>query len=157
MILYHGSNVKVPYPDILFSRKEVDFGPGFYTTPIRQQAVDWCGKFKRRHYDGIVSRYAFDETALNKAKVLRFDSYSEEWLDFIITCRKGMDASDYDVVIGGVANDKVFNTIELYFDHIIKKSEAITRLQFEEPNLQICFRNQSFIDKYLHYKGSEFV
>ena len=42
MILYHGSNVKVPYPDILFSRKEVDFGPGFYTTPIRQQAVDWC-------------------------------------------------------------------------------------------------------------------
>ncbi len=70
MILYHGSNVKVPYPNILFSRKEVDFGPGFYTTPIRQQAVNLCGKFKRRHYDGIVSRYVLDDAALSKAKVL---------------------------------------------------------------------------------------
>lgn len=42
---------------------------------------------------------------------MKFDSYSEEWLDFILNCRSRRDASDYDIVIGGVANDKVFNTV----------------------------------------------
>ena len=27
----------------------------------------------------------------------------------------GKDATDYDLVVGGVANDKVFNTVELFF------------------------------------------
>lgn len=28
------------------------------------------------------------------------------WLEFIMNCRRGKDATDYDIVIGGVANDK---------------------------------------------------
>ena len=79
----------------------------------------------------------------------------EEWLDFILTCRTGNDTTDYDVVVGGVANDKVFNTVELYFDNLIDKREAIRRLRYEKPNLQICFRTQKVLDEYLHYEGSE--
>ena len=89
--------------------------------------------------------------------MLRFDSYSEEWLDFILACRSGEDATDYDIVMGGVANDKVFNTIELYFDRLIDKAEAINRLKYEKPNLQICFRVQAVMDQYLHFEGSERV
>ena len=63
-------------------------------------------------------------------------------------------AEDYDIVIGGVANDKVFNTVELYFDNLIDKGEAIRRLRYEKPNLQICFRTQKALDGYLHYEGS---
>ena len=63
MILYHGSYVDVQTPDLLHSRKNVDFGRGFYTTPIYEQAVKWCEKFKRRGKKGIVSRYSFDENA----------------------------------------------------------------------------------------------
>ncbi len=55
-----------------------------------------------------------DEEKLQNMKVIRFDSYSEEWLEFILNCRRGDDTTDYDVVIGGVANDKVFNTVELF-------------------------------------------
>lgn len=47
--------------------------------------------------------------------------------------------TDYDLVLGGVANDKVFNTVELFFDGLIDKAEAINRLRYEKPNLQICF------------------
>ena len=155
MILYHGSYIKIDKPDITHSRKEVDFGPGFYATPLLEQAVDWCLKFKRRHMNGVVSRYNFDETAYAEFKTLRFDTYSEEWLDFILSCRSGNDSSDYDIVIGSVADDKVFNTIELYTDNLIDKSEAVKRLKFKLPNLQICFRNQSAIDKYLKFTGSE--
>ena len=155
MILYHGSYLEIKSPDLEHSRKNVDFGCGFYLTPIYEQAVKWCEKFKRRGKEGIVSRYDFDETAFQDLRILKFDNYSEEWLDFILNCRTGKDTTDYDIVIGGVANDKVFNTVELYFDHLIDKKEAIRRLRFEKPNLQICLRTQKALDEYLHYEGSE--
>lgn len=154
MILYHGSFIDISTPDLLHSRPNVDFGKGFYTTPIYEQAVKWCGKFKRRGKDGIISRYIFDESAYTALKALVFESYSENWLDFIVSCRSGKDHTDYDIVVGGVANDKVFNTVELYFDHLIDKKEAIRRLRYEKPNLQICFRTELSL-KYLHFEGSE--
>lgn len=157
MILYHGSNIEIRVPDLRHSRFNVDFGRGFYTTPIYNQAVKWCGKFKRRGEEGIVSRYEFDENAYSECRMLAFESYSEEWLDFILNCRSGKDTSDYDIVTGGVANDKVFNTVELYFDGLIDKAEAISRLRYEKPNLQICLRTEDILKKYLHFKGSERV
>ena len=87
---------------------------------------------------------------------MKFDSYSEEWLDFVVNCRLSKDKSDYDIVIGGVANDKVFNTMELFFDGLIEKKEAINRLRYEKPNLQICFRSEESL-KYLHFERSNKV
>lgn len=155
MILYHGSFLPIRHPDIQHSRERVDFGKGFYTTPLYEQAEKWCEKFKRTGEKGIISKYDLDEKAYNNAKVLKFDDYSEEWLDFILSCRRGNDHTDYDIVIGGVANDKVFNTVELYFDNLIDKKEAINRLRYEKPNLQVCIRSQAVIDEYLVFEGSE--
>lgn len=157
MILYHGSYMEVSKPDLLHSRLNVDFGRGFYTTPIFDQAAKWCGKYKHRGRDGVLSEYLLNDEALKNCKVLKFETYSEEWLDFILSCRKGSDETDYDIVIGGVANDKVFNTIELYYDGLIDKTEALKRLRYENPNLQICFRTQEVIEKYLSFEGSRKV
>lgn len=55
--------------------------------------------------------------------------------------------------MGGVANDRVFNTVELYFEHLIDKKEAIKRLTYEKPNMQICFRTENAL-KQLQFKGS---
>lgn len=154
MILYHGSFVVVNQPDLVHSRKNVDFGKGFYVTHIFKQAEKWCGRFKRRGKEGVVSRYIFDENANKTLKVLTFNAYTEDWLDFILSCRQEQDNTDYDLVIGGVANDKVFNTVELYFDGFIDKAEAIKRLQYEKPNLQIAFRTTKALS-YLKFEGSE--
>ena len=154
MILYHGSFIEINKPDLKHSRPNVDFGKGFYTTPIYEQAVKWCSKFKKRGKNGIVTRYEFDENDNKALKILKFDSYSEEWLNFILNCRRGKDNTDYDMVIGGVANDKVFNTVELFFDGLIDKTEAIGRLRYEKPNLQIAFRTDKALT-YLHFEGSE--
>ncbi len=153
MILYHGSFVVVDKPNLIHSRPNVDFGKGFYTTPIYDQAEKWCGRFKRRGKEGIISSYELDEAAYEELKVLRFDAYSEEWLDFILNCRSGQDNTYYDLVIGGVANDKVFNTVELYFDGLIDKKEAINRLRYEKPNLQMAFRTEEALS-YLKFEGS---
>ena len=154
MILYHGSFLEIANPDLIHSRHDVDFGRGFYVTPLYEQAAKWCGKFKRRGKDAIISRYKDDESREAELKTLKFDSYSDEWLDFILNCRRGKDSTDYDLVVGGVANDKVFNTVELFFDGLIDKAEALKRLRYEKPNRQICFRTEKALSL-LHFEGSE--
>ena len=139
---------------MVHSRPNLDFGRGFYVTPLYEQAAKWCGKFKRRGKDGIISKYEYDESRETELNVLKFDSYSEEWLDFILNCRSGKDMTNYDLVFGGVANDKVFNTVELFFDGLIDKAEAINRLSYERPNLQICFCTEKALSL-LHFEGSE--
>ena len=81
-------------------------------------------------------------------------THSRPNVDFILNCRSGKDTTDYDLVVGGVANDKVFNTVELFFDGLIDKSEAINRLRYEKPNLQICFRTEKALGL-LRFEGSE--
>ncbi len=156
MILYHGSYVEIKNPELLHSRSNVDFGRGFYVTPLYEQAVKWCGKFKRRGKEGIISQYGYDEFMGSELKILTFDSYSEEWIDFILNCRREKDSTDYDLVIGGVANDKVFNTVELFFDGLIDKNEANRRLSYEKPNLQYCFRTEKALAQ-LHFERSEII
>ena len=43
MKVYHGSWMEIAEPDLKHSRTDVDLGKGFYTTPLREQAVNWCG------------------------------------------------------------------------------------------------------------------
>ena len=77
-------------------------------------------------------------------------------VDFVLKCRRGEDFTDYDIVIGGIANDKVFNTVELFFDELIDKNEAIRRLRYEEPNVQVCLRSEKALNCLL-FEGSEMV
>jgi hypothetical protein len=152
MILYHGSYTEVKRPNLSFSRKEIDFGVGFYTTPILGQAEKWSLKFKSRKKTAVVSEYEFDAKAMEHLSVLSFEMYSEEWLDFVVSCRAGKDAGvKYDLIIGGVANDDVFNTLQLYSDNLISKQETIKRLRYEKPNIQYCFKNSEVIDNHLRF------
>ncbi|AKN29949.1 sortase [Clostridium carboxidivorans P7] len=154
MIVYHGSYCLVDNPHISFSRDALDFGKGFYVTGIEEQAVNWTSKFKRRGKKGYLNIYMLLlEDIKENYKVKEFLSYDIEWLDFILECREGSNIYlNYDMIIGGIADDRVYNTIELYKDDLIGKDEALKRLQYYKPNHQICIINQEIIDKYLKYK-----
>ena len=162
MILYHGSYTAIEKPDLSFSRLKTDFGRGFYLTPLKDQALNWARRFSRERGAGVLSVYEFlsepDETAPPDVRTLRFDAYNEEWLHFITACRIGepVDA-EWDLVIGGVADDKVFDTLQLFFDKLIGAEEAIGRLKYDRPNIQYCFKDQGLIDKSLKFMGSEEV
>ena len=155
MILYHGSFMAIPVPDLSFARDTTDFGKGFYTTTIQSQAEKWAERYKRRHGSGAVSIYEMNEYELRKnVSVLEFNSYSAEWLDHIIKCRQGVMAGNFDLVIGGIANDDIFNTLTLFSRGYIDKAEAIVRLRYEKPNIQYCFKTQTVMEKYLVFKGN---
>ena len=155
MILWHGSNVPVPQPDVLHSRERVDFGRGFYATPLREQAARLCARYVRLGDAAILSRYEFDETAAAAFSCLSFPGYGDDWLAFVLKCRRGMDDSAFDIVRGGVANDKVFNTVELFFNGLLPREEALGRLRYEKPNEQVCFRTQRASDACLRFAGTE--
>ena len=160
MILYHGSYTIIEKPDLRFSRVKTDFGKGFYLTPLKTQAESWAQRFLSRHGTAAISLYEFLPKPSDKlpsdVMILEFDKHSLEWLDFITACRLGESAdTGWDLVIGGVANDKVFDTLQLYFDKLIGADDAIGRLRYNKPNYQYCFKTQPLIDDYLMFTGSE--
>lgn len=44
MRLYHGSNCRISKVDLSFSRRYMDFGPGFYLTPDFQRAITMANR-----------------------------------------------------------------------------------------------------------------
>lgn len=157
MILYHASTLCIEKPDVLHSRDNLDFGKGFYMTAIREQAVRYAERFTRRGKEAFINEYELDEDTPGFC-VKFFPNYDEEWLDYVAVCRRGgKPQHTYDAVAGGVANDKVFNTIDLYFAGVITKEEALGRLRFEKPNHQLCILNGLMLDRHLRFIKAEKV
>lgn len=155
--VFHGSCVKVDSPDISFSRKTLDFGSGFYVTPLHEQTVRWALRWERRHRKAIVNTYCFHDELIAGLgiKIKNFPACDGEWLHFAADNRDGRPVEDYDLVQGGVANDKVFNTLELYFAKLISEDQALDRLKYEKPNHQICIRRQELIGQLLTFESAE--
>lgn len=154
MKLYHSSNVSVEFPDTLHSRDDLDFGKGFYLTPIKDQAISYAQRFQRRMQDAWLNTFELTYNSKEwKEKV--FYSYDKEWLNFISECRAGKDHFDYDIVIGGIANDKVIRTLDRYFQGEISSEQALGILKYEKPNIQYCIRSQEMIDKCLKHINSK--
>ena len=154
MILYHSSTMSVENPDTKHSREFLDFGRGFYLTSIYDQAVRYAQRFIRRGRNAWLNTYQFNEET-NGWKVLRFEAYDNEWLDFVSKCRAGNDDSDYDMVVGGVANDKVIQTLDRYFSGELSQEEALGELKYERPNIQYCIRSEEMLRKCLKFVKSE--
>ena len=154
MEVYHASPVIVNHPDTKHSRDYLDFGSGFYVTTMLDKAQKYGARFTRRGKVAFLNTYEMADN-FDQWKVIEFERYDEAWLDFVTECRAGRTVGDYDVVIGGIANDKVFRTIDLYFAGDISKEECLRRLIFEKPNNQICIRNQRALDECLTFKNCQ--
>lgn len=154
MEVYHSSFTSVESPDVNHSREFLDFGKGFYLTTLYDQAVKYAQRFKRRRRPAWLSTYELEFNP-EEWKVLVFDSYNREWLQFVTNCRKGTDNSDYDLIIGGIANDEVIQTIERYFAGEISENDALGLLKYQKPNNQYCIRSQRMLDECLKHKNSE--
>lgn len=154
MKVFHGSTSIVDKPLADVRRNHLDFGKGFYLTTLEAQAISLASRplnLDKRKYLNI---YELDfSTVVNKGyKYLHFNEYNAEWLNFVISNRKGgSNWRQFDIVEGGIANDRIFNTIELYSSGLISENEALQRLIYEKPNNQICVLNQNIIDNHLTF------
>ncbi len=154
MRLYHGSSIAVPEPQVSFSRKNLDFGQGFYATSVRRQAEAWA-KRKALFAGGspIVSEYEMNN--VSSLRLLEFPDANEKWVEFVCDCRRGGSRyKDYDLIIGGVANDKVYEAVNMYFKKLWDMQTTLDALRFYDINDQYCFVTQRAIHKALVFVGS---
>jgi hypothetical protein len=146
MMLYHGSNVIVKKPKLISSLRTLDFGPGFYTTTNREQAMDFSDKvmIRTKANTQYVSIYNLDfGKAVNELEILRFDLPDEAWLDFVLENRKGSYAGKlYDAITGPVANDDVYTTLQLYERNILNKNQALDALKIKKLYMQFTFTTE---------------
>lgn len=132
-------------PDNQHSREALDFGKGFYVTKLKEQAEKYAQRFSTLGSQTYLHEYEYTPSANFQIKV--FEHYDEEWLRFVCNCRRGGDDyKKYDIIEGGVANDKVFRTVDFFLSGIYTLEQALQKLVYEAPNHQLCFISQAAID-----------
>lgn len=159
LTLYHGSTHCVEHPLVALGRKNLDFGQGFYLTTYREQAVQWALRQQiLRHSDEAwLNEYVLDMELVDAGnyKQRRLDGYNQEWLDFIAASRHGEEPwMGYDLIEGGVANDKVVDAVEAYLAGLADVAHTLDKLAYAKPNNQICLLSQQLVDACLTYVRS---
>ena len=158
MKLYHGSIIEVRKPSLRYGRERTDFGKGFYTTTLPEQAEHWAKikKDRAKSTKGLVSVYEIEDSllTLETLNVREFNGVDEEWLKFVVNNRKESPTKhNYDLVFGPVANDNVFTTVNLYENGLLDVQAAITQLRAYKTYDQISFHTERVIDA-LKFVGS---
>lgn len=156
MILYHGSNVVVKEPKLIEQNRFLDFGYGFYTTTNKEQAENFARKVViRRGGTPIVNIYEIDDNISGKLlKIKHFNAPDEEWLDFVSAHRNGTYKGEkYDLVIGAVANDDVYRTLQVYSSGLLTKEQALEALKIKKLFDQYVFTTKEAISylKFIEY------
>ena len=139
-ILYHGSNVLVEKPQIIVSGYYKDFGFGFYCTNIETQARKWALTKKG---DSIISVFSYKQD--NELKILSFPKMTDEWLDFVVDCRRGIK-HDYDIVEGPMADDQIWDYVEDFMEGNISREAFWVLAKFKYPTHQIVFCTQKSLE-----------
>lgn len=157
MKLFHGTNKKFTDIDLLRSKDKRDFGKGFYTTTIFDQAEKWA-KNQQVRYGGdgsFVKEFEFIENT--NLKIKSFPEMNAEWLEFVKKCRiEGGTPHDYDIIKGPVANDNTMRTIALFISGIYTTEQAIEQLKFFKVNDQVSFHTEKAL-KCLEWKQDKEV
>lgn len=148
-MIYHGSTQIVSEPEIRIAKYHKDFYYGFYCTIIREQAVRWATRFG----EGYISMYEYVENP--DLNILRFETMTEDWLDFIANCRIGRPHT-YDIVEGPMANDTIFNYVQGFVDGKISRSAFWELAKFKRPTHQISFHTIAALQT-IHFIGEEKV
>ena len=153
--VYHAGTDRIEKPDCRHGRADLDFGQGFYLTDIYDQAYNFAiAKARERRRSPLINVYLLDrKSLLEEANSLIFERYDEDWLEFIVECRSGGNiCKEYDYIEGGVADDRVIDTVNMYIAGFISRDTALNNLRYLKPNNQICILNQKLLDKHLKFR-----
>ena len=156
MNLFHGSYMQVAEPRIITPARYLDFGTGFYTTTDKNQATKFTEKFIKLKKNRIINIYEYNEAEAKKTlSILEFSEANIEWLRYIVKNRSGKgNDNDCDIVIGPVADDRVYDVVVNFELEVFSEEEAIRRFKTFKLTDQIVFKNEKSL-KYIEYIGDE--
>ncbi len=160
LTVYHGGTEEIKTPKVNVGRPQLDFGPGFYVTDIYTQAASWATRVAAdRKGSPVVNIYNLRQREIRSAGRCKvFAAYNREWLEFVAASRLGEEPwAGFDYIEGGVADDRVVNTVRLYMGGFLSADEALGRLRYFKPANQICILSQSLLESYMDFMDCEEV
>jgi hypothetical protein len=120
-----------------------------------EQAERWAELTAERRGTGTptVSVYEFDETMLDKLKILKFEKANKKWLDFVVANRDNtVENHKWDMVIGPVANDRTMPVIRLFIAKVYTSTETLRRLLPQKLHNQYTFKTVTAL-QFLKFQG----
>ena len=147
MTVYHGGYISVENPQVRIGRNTKDFGTGVLLYRYQGTGSE-MGKTLRYK---VVSIY---EVRLNlDLNIKEFQEMTEEWLDFIIDCRSGK-SHNYDIVIGAMADDQIYNYISDYIEELLQGINFGVWQNSNIRHIRLIFVRKKAL-KCLEYRGFE--
>jgi len=168
MILYYGSNIEIVKIELDKCRPYKDFGRGFYTTPLKEQAWAMAKRTVRIFREGApcITEFLFDDTVLRDTRlnIKRFMKPDLEWARFVVNNRNqefnepanyecNTDGK-YDIVTGPVANDDITALINVYLAGILSNEALVKELTFRDLSEQVSFHTERAA-ACLQYNGAQ--
>lgn len=159
MTLYHGTNLEIQTIDLALCRPYKDFGRGFYTTELSEQARKMA-KRVARIYGGmpIVNVYEIADGFLESSElsIRNFGSIpSKEWAVFVMNNRDkffedfvskdcNLDCK-YDIVSGPIADDDMAVLFRQYQNGFISLEALMNGMTFQKATNQCSFHTERAI------------
>lgn len=137
--IYHASYTKVEYPAVKKSKFTKDFSWGFYCNTSKDEAEKHAAIFITPN----INVYRINISDSLNVKV--FEDYNVEWLDFIIRCRDGK-IHGYDIVIGPIADDSVYDYMDAYYAGQMNEVEFFEEMKLKYKSKQISFHTIKALD-----------
>lgn len=149
MILYHTGFQEIRAPDPHVGRANADFGQGFYLSDDIEFSKRWARE--RKGENTYLNAYEFSFDGLRIKRL----SKDTEWFTYIFDNRSGRaDAfSDYDVVIGPIANDTIYDTWGILTSGFLHPETALRVLQLGREYRQIVLKTEKAVSA-LHFQSA---
>lgn len=156
MILYHGTNLDIQSIDLASCHPYKDFGRGFYTTDILEQAQKMA-KRVAKIYGGTptVNIYEVMDDFIknNELNAMDFGNIpSEKWAVFVMNNRNKLFTDfgskdcnfdcKYDIVSGPIADDDMAVLFRQYQSGLISLETLINGMTFREITNQCSFHTE---------------
>ena len=137
MRVFHAGYDQIRDPDIRRGRVNADFGQGFYTTDNEEFARRWV-----REKPGAAVFVNIYELDLEGLKVKSFER-DGEWFRYVFSNRRSMpdELSEYDVIVGPIANDTIFNTMGIMTSGYLSDDEAVQLLTIGPLYKQVVIKS----------------
>ena len=170
MIVYHGSSHIIEVPVYNGSKKNNDYGYGFYTTENRELAKEWaCAN----NENGYVNSYEADLEGLKILNLNSPDYNILNWLAILARYRSYwqngsiaeeaknylqenffIDPTPFDVIIGYRADDSYFSFAQDFVAGTISLSKLSEAMRLGKLGEQIVFKSRKSFSR-IRFTGAE--
>ena len=141
--LFHTGFQVIQKPDINMGRANADFGQGFYLSNDEEFSRRWARNLKGE--TTYINVYDLDIGDLQ----LKHFSRGEEWFEYIFNNRRNAAdvLADFDVIIGPIANDTIYDVLGITTSGILTKDKSLAVLKAGPAYEQVVIKTEKALSR----------